>query len=300
MPQSTREIRKRIRSINNTKKITKAMELVAASKMRKTVELAQATRAYSHAAWQMIQDLSKRTNPKLHPLLQKRPLQKRLTVVMSSNRGLCGGFNNFILQKVIWTLKKDNVPTEFITYGGKVRNRLLQQRHKVIADFNKEDVLLSIEPLFPLVRLIRDEFTRKRYDEVLLVFTDYKSALRQEVAVKRLLPLVLLEGEPRIVEENNDWRREPGFAKDFEYIYEPNTEDVMKAILPKLLEVQIFQAALENNASEQASRMLAMRNASDAAADMISELTLAFNRARQAGITSEIAEISAGTAAIIK
>lgn len=299
-----RDIRRRIKSINNTKKITKAMELVSAAKMRKATNRVTSSRPYSNTSWQVLLDLSGRAEKVLHPLLEERePIQNVALVVISSNRGLCGGFNSHIVELAvkIWReAERLGQKVEFITLGKRARDELRRLNAPIVADFEKDDVTTDILKLAALVKLIMDDFIAGKYDKVELVYTDFISTLVQKPHLKRLLPLETrpdeLLGE---VGEAARPQEQPALLKSWqEYIFEPSTLEILEDLLPRLLEVQVYQAVLETEASEHSARMIAMRNASDAAADIISDLTLTYNQARQAGITREIAEISAGKIAL--
>lgn len=296
-----REIRRRIKSITNTKKITKAMELVSASKMRKAVNNVLATRSYANLAWRVVLDLAGKTESKYHPLLEKRPLKKIGIVLISSNRGLCGGFNGQIAAKVAKEIKKyeaQNIAVELITLGKRGRDIARKSNANIIADFIKQDLTVSIAQISALSHLVLENFINGTYDSILLAYTDFISSIAQKPRLKKLLPLETEVDEElgAVNKEARDKRHETLALQ--EYIFEPSTDEVLEKLLPRLIETQIYQAVLESDASEHSARMMAMRNASDAAVDMIDDLTLAFNQARQAGITREIAEIAGGKAAL--
>ncbi len=304
MAQATRDIQRRIRSVRSTRKITKAMELVAAAKMRKAVNKVLATRSYSDLVWRTVLHLAKKVDKAEHPFFESRNQVNKVGVILvSTNRGLCGSFNLQLVNKVLRSIQlhhPEATSTEIITFGG--RGRLEAQRRglDLIADFPKTDITQNISDIHPIAHLVTKEFLAKKYDRVFIAYTDFVSSLRQVPHLKQLLPIV-----PHIDERLGHISHEKIDAKDkidvdsfAEFLFEPNTAEVLLAFLPRLIEVQIYQAVLESEASEHSARMLAMRNASDAAADMIDFLTLAFNQARQAGITSELAEIAAGSAAL--
>jgi len=313
MSLGTREIKRRIKSVGNTKKITKAMELVAAVKMRKSVDAVLATRAYSNAAWEIIQDLSVKTDPRHHALLQKRDTIKRIGVVLlASNRGLCGGFNREVVEKLVAQLKKEkeqnaDVAVEILLMGKRGSDIMHKHGYKVVADFQKADVAVSITEVTVISKMVIADFMNKKYDRVLLAYADFKSAISQKANVRKLLPIEQEDEELGHVnraekKENPSTSSRSGLkagaSRDFEYTFEPSPDAVLDQMLYRLIELQIYQALLESNASEHSARMMAMRSASDAAGDMIDDLTLTFNQARQQAITSELADISAGSAAI--
>ncbi|MFH1207025.1 MAG: ATP synthase F1 subunit gamma [Patescibacteria group bacterium] len=297
----TREIKRRIRSVTSTRKITKAMELVAAAKMRRAVKAVLATRAYSHAAWQIVQELASLTDPASHQLLQKRTTVRKVGVIMmTSNRGLCGGFNHEIIDMVaeyVRNYPKENsqVDTEVLLMGKRGRDIMYKHGHEIVAEFDKVDVALRVTEVTPLAQMAIADYISGKYDKVVIAYTDYFSAMKQKPRIKRLLPISHEDDELGSIggaahKKNNE--------KDHEYLFEPSTDIVLDQMLARLIEVQLYQALLESNASEHSARMMAMRNASDAASDMISDLTLTFNQARQQMITSELADISSGSAAV--
>lgn len=310
MPQATREIKRRIRSIQNTRQITRAMELVSAAKMRRAVQNVLATRAYSTLAWQLLTELSARTDDSHHPLLMKRqPVQKIGLILITSNRGLCGGFNHQLVNRVNIYLDHHrqtqlDLQAEIIAVGRRGRDISLRQGHAIVAEFTKPDITTRLEEVTPVARLVISDYLSGHYDKVVIAYTDFISPLRQKPRLKQLLPIEQAEDEylgvARAPEVNLTNEHQARFNKTFnyEYLFEPSPAQVLENLLPRLIEVQIYQAMLESDASEHSARMMAMRNASEAAADMISELTLAFNQARQQAITAELADITGGRVAV--
>lgn len=301
MPLATREIKRRIRSVTNTRKITKAMELVAAAKMRRAVRAVLSTREYSRAAWQIVKELAGRTDPALHPLLQKRDKVKKVGLVMiSSNRGLCGGFNREVVDTVaayIRQHKQENVEieAEVMLMGKRGRDIMFRHGHEVVAEFTKVDVATRVSEVTPLAKMAIADYIAGRYDKVVVAYTDYYSAVKQTPRIKRLLPIGHEDDELGSVAGSE---AEAATEVDHEYLFEPNADLVLDQMLERLIELQLYQALLESNASEHSARMMSMRNASDAASDMIRDLTLTFNQARQQMITSELADISSGSSAV--
>lgn len=297
----TREIRRRIKSITNTRKITKAMELVAGAKMRRSVTAVLATRAYAEAAWELLQGLAERVDPALHPLLMKRePVRRLLAVLITSNRGLVGSFNNRVIAALDHYLRQQQakasaVAVELVLLGKKGEGYARTGGFPTTAAFPKEDVIREVASVLPLARLLLNDFVAGKYDRVVVAYTDFASTLRQNPRVRQLLPI---ERQDEALGTVGREGQAAQAASVGEYLFEPTPDAVLEIILKRLTEMQVFQAVLESNASEHASRMMAMRSASDAAADLIDDLTLTFNQARQASITREIAEISAGRAAI--
>lgn len=353
MAISPRLIRRRIRSVQNTKKITKAMELVAAAKMRRAVAAALKTRAYANLAWGMVEALRETGGEEFHPLLRQsgtsvakrvygrmRDLQHDgrsvLYVVMASDRGLCGGFNAAMFREV---MRDVHVPrhfdrsapqraerrnldsadrglataappsfetTKWVAVGKKAEQFVRRQGWDLVASFTNVSVAPTVAELRPIARLAMDAFVNGEVDEVRLAFTDFVSSLRQQPRVRMLLPL------QRIAEVGVDsgehgtvlyktaaaYNTKPAGGMVTEFLFEPDPKSVLDAMLPRLVELQVYQCYLETGASEHSARMLAMRSASDSAAEMIDDLSLTFNQARQSLITREIAEISAGRAAL--
>jgi len=303
MPQASRDIQRRIKSVKSTKKITKAMELVSAAKMRKAVSKVLASRAYSDLVWDTVLHLVKKVEANKHPFfMSPKKVSKVVVVLISTNRGLCGSFNTQLVNKVLESIRihhPETTSTDIITCGTKGRDEIRRYKVNLIADFRKEDITNDSEDIRPIAHMITKDFLAKRYDKVFLAYTDFMSSLKQAPHVKQLLPIV-----PEIDARLGHITHEKGQGEKInvesfsEFIFEPGRHDVLDAFLPRLLEVQIYQSVLESEASEYSARMFAMRNATDAASDMIDELTLAYNQARQAGITGEIAEIAAGSAAL--
>jgi len=306
MAQEKRTIKRRIKSITSTRKITKAMELVSAAKMRKSVSRVLLSRRYADLAWQLVKNLSQDEASRYHQLLAPREkIQKVALVLISSNRGLCGVFNNQVVAEAVNFLKEQNLvhasaTAEVILLGKKgslVKTRYGQQ---VTAEFIKPDVTSQIEEILSLAKMLLTDYLEGKYDLVAVAYTDYVSSLKQEARVKKLLPIEQVKDEFLGVvseQQTNQTRKE---TIEVEYLFEPNRAKVLDEILPKLIETQIYQAVLESDASEHSARMMAMRNASDAASDLIFDLTLSYNQARQAGITQEIAEISTAKVAMEK
>lgn len=299
MPSATREIRRRIRSITSTRKVTKAMELVASAKMRRAVQAVLASRTYAQQAWEMITGLAERTHRELHPLLRRGRGSASAVVLITSNRGLVGGFNTQLLAAVTAAFGQGSEGRpNVVLLGRRGRPIVTKFGFPAAAEFEKQDLVTRVTQVRPLAKLIIDDFRAGRYDRIVLAYTDFVSTLVQRPRVRQLLPL---ERDPELgrvagtgTEEADRVRPRAGR----EYLFEPNADEVLEAILPRLVEMQLYQAVVESNASEHAARMVAMRNASDAAGDLIDDLTLTYNQARQAAITQDLAEISASRATL--
>ncbi len=300
MAISTKILKSRIKSIQNTMKITKAMELVAATKMRKAVNQVLASRSYSDLAWDILTRIKSKTNSKWHPLLNDIKQPKRvLLVVISSNRGLCGGYNTQLSREVTRYIRAREESTfELALVGKKARSLLSIFGDHIIADFIKEDVITQINEIFSLSHFILDDFTKLKYDAVVVAYTDFISSLKQIPRLRQLLPIQGKDEYLGEIDTKQSTFKSQMKKNGSEYLFEPDAERVLNQLLPRLIEIQLYQAYLEANASEHAARMMAMRSASDAASDLIFDLQLNFNQARQAAITREIAEISAGKAVL--
>ncbi len=308
MPQATREIKRRLKSIKSTGKITKAMELVSAVKMRKAVDHMQKSRNYAAAAWQIVSDLIINVSPAFNILLTRRKIQKIGVVLIASNRGLCGSFNAQIISAALQAVATENkqaqnkIEFEFIILGKKARDIALKYQQNIVFEFTKADLTLKAEEIFSLSKLIIDDYIANKYDKVVLVYTDYKSSLKQTPRVIQLLPIPHHKdpelGEEETLAINIGEKKEEEAEFESKYLFEPSAKNVLDKILPRLIETEIYQAVLESEASEHSARMLAMQNATEAAHDLNSDLTLAYNQARQNSITQEIAEISGAKAAM--
>lgn len=309
MAVSPRLIRRRIKSITNTRKITKAMELVAAAKMRKAIAAVLATRPYAEAAWRAVEEIAQRADTSAHPLLRQQQAADRILVILfTSDRGLCGGINSRMTKRLLEFLRdRDAARVDFVAVGKKGQQLLGRRGLNLVASFANPAHNPRLTEIFPIARIAMDDFIAGDYDSVHLAFTDYRSSLIQEPLIRQLLPI------SRVSELGDIARRAVGAGSDEksggealnltsahggEYLFEPSPEAVLRTMLPRLVETQIFQALLESLASEHSARMMAMRTASDSANDMIGQFTLMLNQARQAGITMEIAEISSGKAAL--
>jgi len=291
---STKDLRRRIKSVRSTRQITKAMELVAAAKMRKAQLQAVATRAYTSLVREMIRNLRGRADFRIHRLLRKPQTVRSVGVILlTSNRGLIGGFNNNLVGAALNYVKSEQGKGfEFITIGRKGAMTVRQRGFTLAAEFEKKDIAAGPAEILPLSRLVTDDFVNGRYDRVVLVYMEFLSTLRQEPRVLELLPL------SQRLEQAALWEEEPLTLPTTDFLFEPSADLVLEKLLPRVVEMNLYQALLETNAAEHSARMVAMKNASDAAQDLIRELTLDYNQIRQAGITKEISEIVAGQLAI--
>lgn len=306
---SSRSIKKRIRSTKSIQQMTKAMEAVSAVKMRKSEQLALRARPYALAALEVLKNVSKNMpeeHTSLSPLLQERPIKKSLLVVFTSDKGLAGSFNTQVIRKTQKLLEDKSKDHSLVVVGKKGRSFFARRNMEIVGEFFGNGDFGAVSEITPLAKLLTELFTAKKCDEVILVYTNFLSALRQEVIVRKLLPFTaksLEEIVESILPEQGRYSNMPkalgdGKNSDEEYKFEGSPEEVLKNLLPSLVEVEIYHATLENNASEHSSRMVAMRSASDNAGDLKKELTILYNKARQAQITKELAEITAGAEAL--
>lgn len=293
------------------------MELVSAAKMRKAIEAVLKTRTYANLSWATVLNLAKAPNGHdgrpLHPLLaQKDKMEKVGVVLITANRGLCGGFNSAIIKKAIESIKLHALASEFILIGKKGAAVHKNFGFEIAADFPKLDFIDEVSEVVPVARMVIKDYLACKYDKVMVAYTDYVNPAKQLARVKQLLPIDITQADEFLGITGEDSRlgldqkfieekKKQHLSKDqfkYEYIFEPSPAEVLDEMLPRLLEIQLYQALLESNAAEHSARMSAMHQATEAAGDMVSELTLSYNKARQAGITAEIAEISAGANAL--
>ncbi|KKR70620.1 MAG: ATP synthase gamma chain [Candidatus Nomurabacteria bacterium GW2011_GWB1_40_7] len=305
----TKEIKRRIKSIKNTKKITKAMELVAASKMKRAVNSTLASRLYAEYSWEILTSIAKNLEENTHQFFEEREVKNILLILITSNRGLCGAYNAQIIKKVISLLKTENslpaqagnINIDFITVGkkGDIATRRLNKN--VIANFSELPDDINLFEIVPIAKLATEEYNSMRYDKVLIAYTDFVSALVQRPNIKQILPisktdLKELMDSLEVIRGN---KKENQIKEEkIDYLFEGDFNMLIESLAEKITRMQIYQMLLESNASEQSARMVAMKNASEASGEMIDDLTLMFNKARQANITREISEISAGMASV--
>ncbi|HEY69267.1 MAG TPA: ATP synthase F1 subunit gamma [Anaerolineae bacterium] len=298
---SAREMRLRIRSVNNISQVTRALQAVSASRVRKAEQLVRATRPYASKAWQVLRHLAIQPGRDyIHPLLMHRETVKKVLVVLvSGDRGLAGAYNTNVIRYALESCKASPAPISFAVVGRKGRDMLFRRGMNILAEFSD----LPAEPTFADVsaigRLAVEEFLEGRADQVFLIYTDFINFLRQDPSRKLLLPFELDAEQIAIGRE--DWARESANEHDASagsYIYEPSAEALIDRIVPRLTELQVFQAILESQASEHAARMVAMRNATDNAIELVGALRLEYNKARQQAITSEMLDIVGGAEAI--
>ena len=285
---STRQLKSRIRSVGNTRQITKAMEMVAASKMRRAQEADKAAVSYTETASELLTYFAAQGITKKHPLFETREVKRRFLIVVASDRGLAGAYNSNILKQYVSELKSDRAEgdtTPTVAIGRKTAQFItrLKDAELVSVYENLSDQLDGGE-LQAILDVARDQFVAGEVDAVDIVYTQFISSINQKVVTKRILPAGFEEVE---VTENVS-----------EAVYEPSPQKVLDAVAYRLVEAQLYQALLDAKASEHSMRMMAMKNASDNADELVDDLTLAMNKARQGAITQELAEISGGVEAM--
>ncbi len=315
---STKEIKRRIKSIKNTKKITKAMELVAASKMKRAVSATLSARPYANYSWEILQSLSAMNGHNVsHPLLEVRPVKKLLVLLITSNRGLCGAYNAQTIRKTIDLIKEDTakeIEISFITVGRKGDSAMRRLGQNIIASFTELPDGAGLRDILPIATLATEMYKNKSVDRVVVAYTDFFSALVQKPRVRALLPVSKRDIEKTmeigqfeeshgahktgVTEKLNVHSSQTSNLQPVTYTFEPGYDVLMPLLIEKISRMQVLHMLLESVASEQSARMVAMKNASEAAGEMIDDLTLIFNKARQSSITQEISEISAGMASV--
>ena len=280
-----REIRRRIRSVQSTAKVTRAMEMVAATKMRRAQERTIAARPYAEKMRQVLADLAaqRQAGDEPQPLLERRPVSRIALVHITPDRGLCGGLNTNVNHRAASFILEQSIPVSIVAVGRKGRDFMVRSGQEVRCEFTHLGDRPSVADVLPIARVVIDDYIDGIVDEVYISYTQFVTTMTQRSVLWRLLPI-----EPAELE--------PGSA--IEYIYEPSPEAVLAELLPRFVEMQLYHALLESIASEQSARMVAMRNATDNANDLIEELTLTFNKTRQEMITKELLEITGGASAL--
>lgn len=294
-----REVKKRIKSVKNIAQITRALEAVSASRVRRAQERAFASRAYSEKAWEIllnVQNAIKGATP--HPLLSEREeIKSTLVVLVTSDRGLAGAFNTNIIRVALNYEQRLGKPVKFVTVGRKGRDTMIRLGKKVIAEFSDLPANPSIADISPISQLAVESFLSGEVDEVLIAYTDFINMLTQRPVVLGWLPLTPHNSAEQVASEYV--KAVPQVtAGSLVYEYEPDASAVIDEIVPRFTELQLFQTILESQASEHAARMSAMHNATDNASSLVGDLTLEYNKARQAAITNEILDIVGGASAL--
>ena len=285
---SGKEVRTKIKSVQSTQKITRAMEMVAASKMRKTQDRVLASRPYAKKMSQVIRHLAQATSEYNHPYLIERGVKRVGLILVSSDRGLCGGLNANLFRKLIAQLRdwdQQGLEVDMAAIGSKGIGFLNRVGGHVVASTSHLGEAPALEDLIGVVQSLLTEFNEGKIDKLYIAYNDFVNTMTQDPIIEQLLPVHAEELEEELT---HHW----------DYIYEPDAKEVLDQLLVRYIESLVYQGVLENNACEQAARMVAMKSASDNAGTLIDELQLVYNKARQAAITQELSEIVAGAAAV--
>src|SRR3954451_5290759 len=279
---SLQDIRRRIRGVRNTAQITKAMELVAASRMRRAQQRVLAARPYAETMQAFIGELSAAAGggkgDELHPLLEQRPVDTVGIILLSTDRGLCGALNTNTIRRASELILEQTQTVELLTIGRKGQDFMARRGYTIFASVTGLGDRPTYEQVIPIARNVMDSFMARRMDVCYLVYPEFVSTLTQRPKVQRILPIAPDAGAAP--------------AKRVDYIFEPDPQSIVDGLLPRYVEVLISEAILEMQASEQSARMVAMRNANQNAQDLIKDLTLGYNKTRQAAITREVTEIA--------
>lgn len=299
---TAREVKNRIRGVKNIMQVTRALEAVSASKVRRATQSVLATRSYTTNAWEILLNIAGSASPgmALHPLLDVRSkAPESITIILiTGDRGLAGAYNSNILRVARQFAARSGLATQWVAVGRKGRDSLIRSRSNVIAEFTPMPPRPAVADISPIAQLVMDDYLSGKTDEVYLAYTDFVNTLTQKPVIQRLLPLTPMTPNQLAVA---DYLKKPPtvtLAKGQIYEYEPNANAILDEIVPKFTVMVIYQALLEALASEHSSRMVAMRNATDSAKDLVTGLQLVYNKARQAGITSEILDIVGGVEAL--
>ncbi|MFC1925048.1 ATP synthase F1 subunit gamma [Chloroflexota bacterium] len=279
-----RLIQRRIRSIKNTAKITKAMEMIATSKMKRAQDRVIAGRPYAEKMRQVLSDLAA-TQPEgtLHPLMQRRDINRIAIIHITADRGLCGGLNSNVNRNTGSFILEQTAPSVLITVGRKGRDFMTRNRRDLRAEFTAMPDRPTLFDTLPISHIVIDDYTQGYADMVYLAFNRFVTTMTQQPAIQQLLPIETIEAKQ---------------TREIEYIYEPSSQVVMAELLPRYIEMQVYHSILEAIASEQSARMVAMRNATENANELVEDLTLMYNKARQEMITKELLDIVGGVEAL--
>lgn len=282
---SLRDIRKRIASVKNTQKITNAMKMVAAAKLRRAEENVTAARPYADKMREVLASLASRANPAAHPMLEVREPKKVLLILVTADRGLCGAFNSSLVRRTEAYMREmtaKGIQVDLVTVGRKGNDYFRRRRVEIVKPFSNVMNKISYELAGDIVSEATQRFLAGEYEEVYVMYNRFRSAVTQVLTLLKLLPVAAEEPGPR----------------QLEYLYEPSEEELLESVLPRYVQIQVFTALLDSVASENGARMTAMEAATSNAEEMIHKLTLKANRMRQESITTELMEIVGGAEAL--
>jgi len=287
---SLQSLRRKIAAVKNTQKITKAMKMVAAAKLKRAQDRILSSRPYAHKMREVLANLSRRVNRSAHPLLQKRTGNKIEVLVVTSDRGLCGAFNTNIVRKAVETLREHEGRSHKVTVslvGRKSRDFFRRRNWPIRQQWTEVFDKLSFEHALDMGQDLTDHFVKGTFDELYVIYNEFKSAIQQRVIVERLFPIEALE---------TDGTAATTLGGSYEY--EPDEEELLKALLPKHFQIQAYRILLESSAAEQGARMAAMDGATRNAGELIKKVTLYYNKTRQTAITKELMDIVGGAEAL--
>ena len=291
---NAREVKQRIKSVKNISQVTRALQAVSASKVRKAIDQLEDTRPYSVKAWQVLQHIAEQPDRgTLHPLLERHAeIKNILAIVISGDRGLAGAYNSNLIRVVdIWS-REINIPVKYVTVGKRGRDQLLRRGKDILAEFSNLPTQPSYNDISTVGRIAVDQFLDGKVDEVYLIYTQFVNWMSYQPVVKKLLPMEADSSDDRVTEFEETRPLTGG------YIFEPDQNSILDEIIPRFTMLQVFHAVIESLASEHSARMVAMKNATDNATDLADALQLDYNNARQQAITSELLDIAGGAEAI--
>ncbi len=304
---SIKSVKQRIKSVKNTAQITKAMEVVSATKMRRSQEFALQARPYAVASLELLANLLERSNI-MPDLLTSREVHTTAMLIITSDKGLAGAFNSNIIKKIealIAQKQKNSNTIMLITVGKKIKDYAEHRNFNIAKSFWGFGDYTMPEETLPVADFLIKGFLNRSFDEVIVVYTHFRTTLLQETLVKKVLPadtLSLEQAIKSIIPEHGRFsttrKPEPYERYNFEYIFEPSAKEILDSLIPQLIRMQVHHILLESNASEHSARMVAMKSASDNAGELIDTLSIAYNKARQSSITQELTEITAGREAL--
>lgn len=287
-----RDIKRRIKSVQSTRKITRAMQMVSAAKMRKAQNAVITSRTYAALAWDLIGNIA-RKGSYTHPLITAYPNAEKIGIILlSSNRGLVGSLNINLFSKLKELEHEDPLYFEIIAYGKIGKTTAFRLKKNVIADFEKLEKSPTSEDIYPLAQFAAEAYASGKYKKIIIIYNHFVSTLVQKASHKQLLPFT------QSIREELESKYDEPTGEDADYIFEPDAVTVLNHLLPRILESQLYSTILESDASEHSARMVMMKNATEAAGDLISDYTLTYNQIRQNKITTELAEITAGRIAL--
>ena len=291
---SAREMRLRIRSVGNIAQVTRALEAVSASKVRKAQASVEASRDYARRVANVLGRIGAYSQGSAHPLLVPRDKVENIAILLiSSDRGLAGPYNMNVTRAALEFAQEKNQQTRWVTLGQKGRDLAYVRGANIVGDFSSFKSSPSFSDVTPIARVLIDDYLDAVVDEVYVAYTDYVNTIRQDTRVIRIMPMITGN-----LEDNDNIQTSTDNVSQVGYTYEPETEELLEAILPRFTQVQVYQSVLESLASEHSARMVAMRNATDNANELSGALRLAYNKARQLSVTSDLLDIVGGAEAL--